>query len=204
MRRSRWRQTASTPLSPKPRPRRPAANCSRCRVASMTRMPLPQWAALVRIRRENEKLDHGYTEEELNRLDAAEAERIRQQREMEELERSLAESRRHINSYAYDDPYSNSYGGNGSSRDDFASELEEIQRRSFERQKAIEAGLGFGQDDEEEKLKSSEPIQSLRQSVRKRSATAQSSLSSHKIQMPRSSTLSVLNPNQPMPPSYVP
>lgn len=82
---------------------------------------------------ENEKLDHGYTEEE--------------------LERSLAESRRHINSYAYDDPYSNSYGGNGSSRDDFASELEEIQRRSFERQKAIEAGLGFGQDDEEEKLK---------------------------------------------------
>lgn len=41
------------------------------------------------------------TEEELNRLDAAEAERQRQQRELEELERSLAESRKHINAYAY-------------------------------------------------------------------------------------------------------
>ena len=44
---------------------------------------------------EDESLEHGYSEEELNRLDAAEAERIRQQQEMEELERSLAESRKH-------------------------------------------------------------------------------------------------------------
>ena len=51
----------------------------------------------------DEELEHGYSEEELNRLDAAEAERLRQQREMEELERSLAESKRHINSYAYGD-----------------------------------------------------------------------------------------------------
>lgn len=36
-----------------------------------------------------EELEHGYSEEELNRLDAAEAERQRQQRELEELERSL-------------------------------------------------------------------------------------------------------------------
>lgn len=48
-----------------------------------------------------EELEHGYSEEELNRLDAAEAERQRQQRELEELERSLAESRKHINAYAY-------------------------------------------------------------------------------------------------------
>ena len=103
---------------------------------------------------ENERLDHGYSEEELNRIDEAEAERLRQQREMEELERSLAESRRHINSYAYgDDQYANAYGGGHSSNDDFASELEEIQRRSFDRQKAIEAGLGFGKDEEEEKHK---------------------------------------------------
>lgn len=103
---------------------------------------------------ENERLDHGYSEEELNRIDEAEAERLRQQREMEELERSLAESRRHINSYAYgDEQYANAYGGGRSSNDDFASELEEIQRHSFERQKAIEAGLGFGQDDAEEKLR---------------------------------------------------
>lgn len=104
---------------------------------------------------ETESIEHGYTEEELNRLDAAEAERIRQQREMEELERSLAESRRHINSYAYDDHYTNAYGGGrtGNSQDDFARELEEIQMRNYERQKAIEAGLGYNRPDPEEELK---------------------------------------------------
>lgn len=104
---------------------------------------------------ETENIGHGYTEEELNRLDAAEAERIRQQREMEELERSLAESRRHINSYAYDDYYTNAYGDGrtGNSQDDFARELEEIQKRSYERQKAIEAGLGYNRPDPEEELK---------------------------------------------------
>ena len=111
---------------------------------------------------ETETLDHGYSEEELNRIDAAEAERLRQQRELEELERSLAESRKHINSYAYDDNYSsdNSSPSSGygrrnrddrySSTDDFASELEQIQMRSYERQKAIEAGLGFNTNPEAE------------------------------------------------------
>lgn len=98
---------------------------------------------------ENEELEHGYSEEELNRLDAAEAERIRQQREMEELERSLAESRKHINAYAYGDNPANN-GNSYSSQDDFARDLEEIQRRSYERQKAIESGLGIGREDAEE------------------------------------------------------
>jgi len=108
--------------------------------------------ALGEEKTDSEELEHGYTEEELNRLDAAEAERLRQQKELEELERSLAESRRHINSYTYDDPYSNSYNG-GSTQEDFARELEEIQQRSYERQKAIEAGLGIGQPDPEEVLR---------------------------------------------------
>ena len=113
--------------------------------------------ALGEEKTDSEELEHGYSEEELNSLDAAEAERLRQQQELEELERSLAESRRHINSYAYDDPYSNSYS-NGtrdgySSQDNFARELEEIQQRSYERQKAIEAGLGIGQPDPEEVLR---------------------------------------------------
>ncbi len=104
-----------------------------------------------------ETLEHGYSEDELNRLDAAEAERIRQQQELEELERSLAESRRHINSYAYgDSDYAHAYGG-GPDRSDpqseYARDLEEIQQRSYERQKAIEAGLGIGQPDPEEKLR---------------------------------------------------
>lgn len=111
-----------------------------------------------------EELEHGYSEDELNKLDAAEAERIRQQQEMEELERSLAESRRHINSFAYGD---NATGSTGNSRtgqrgissgkaegytsqDDFAKDLEEIQRRSYERQKAIESGLGIGRFDRDE------------------------------------------------------
>ena len=110
-----------------------------------------------------EELEHGYSEDELNKLDAAEAERIRQQQEMEELERSLAESRRHINSFAYgDNALSGNRSGNGSrtasstatdgytSQDDFAKDLEEIQRRSYERQKAIESGLGIGRFDRDE------------------------------------------------------
>ena len=109
---------------------------------------------------DSETLDHGYSEEELNRIDAAEAERLRQQRELDDLERSLAESRKHINSYAYGEDgssgagsYSNRgrTGNNGAySGDDFSSELEQIQMRSYERQKAIEAGLGFNTNAEAE------------------------------------------------------
>ena len=97
---------------------------------------------------DDEYLDHGYSEEELNRLDAAEAERIRQQQELEELERSLAESRRHINAYAYDNPYDHILATDP--RDEYVRDLEAIQQRSYERQKAIEAGLGYGKDDAEE------------------------------------------------------
>ena len=100
---------------------------------------------------EDEYLEHGYSEDELNRLDAAEAERIRQQQELEELERSLAESRQHINSYAYGDNYNPAdYAPAIDPRDEYARDLEAIQQRSFERQKAIEAGLGIGQPDPEE------------------------------------------------------
>lgn len=127
----------------------------------------------------DEELEHGYSEEELNRLDAAEAERIRQQREMEELERSLAESKRHINSYAYGDHASprTAGGTQGSgaspdytSQDDFARDLEEIQRRSYERQKAIEKGLGFGSEDAEEAAQKqrADSIAKVRQAERER------------------------------------
>ena len=127
----------------------------------------------------DEELEHGYSEEELNRLDAAEAERLRQQREMEELERSLAESKRHINSYAYGDHASprTAGGTQGSgaspgytSQDDFARDLEEIQRRSYERQKAIEKGLGFGSEDAEEAAQKqrADSIAKVRQAERER------------------------------------
>ena len=127
----------------------------------------------------DEELEHGYSEEELNRLDAAEAERLRQQREMEELERSLAESKRHINSYAYGNNASHRTAGGtqGSgvspdytSQEDFARDLEEIQRRSYERQKAIEKGLGFGSEDAEEAAQKqrADSIAKVRQTERER------------------------------------
>ena len=122
-----------------------------------------------------EELEHGYSEEELNRLDAAEAERQRQQRELEELERSLAESRKHINAYAYGNgPSGNSetgYGGMGySSQDEFARDLEEIQRRSYERQKAIESGLGIKdpEAEEAERKHRADSIARVRQEERER------------------------------------
>ena len=132
----------------------------------------------------DEELEHGYSEEELNRLDAAEAERLRQQREMEELERSLAESRRHINSFAYGN---NATGSTGNSRtgqrgissgttegytsqDEFAKDLEEIQRRSYERQKAIESGLGIGRFDADERAEKQrrDSIAKVRQAEKER------------------------------------
>ena len=130
-----------------------------------------------------EELEHGYSEDELNKLDAAEAERLRQQQEMEELERSLAESRRHINSFAYgDNAPSENRSNNGSrtatstttdgytSQDDFAKDLEEIQRRSYERQTTIESGLGIGRfdrDEQAEKLRK-DSIARVRQAEKER------------------------------------
>ena len=140
--------------------------------------------AIGEEQKENEELEHGYSEDELNKLDAAEAERLRQQREMEELERSLAESRRHINSFAYGDNAPGSTGnsrtgqrGNPSgtsegytSQDDFARDLEEIQRRSYERQKAIESGLGIGRFDRDElaEKQSTDFIAKVRQAEKER------------------------------------
>jgi len=119
--------------------------------------------------KETEELVHGYSEEELNQLDAAEAERIRQQKELEELERSLAESRKHINEYAYGN--SPSRGDDGySSKDEFAQDLEEIQRRSYERQKAIESGLGITDPEQEEALRKqrADSIAKVRQEEKER------------------------------------
>ena len=144
-----------------------------------------------------EELEHGYSEEELNKLDAAEAERIRQQQEMEELERSLAESRRHINSFAYGD---NATGSTGNSRtgqrgissgtaegytsqDDFAKDLEEIQRRSYERQKAIESGLGIGRFDRDEQAEKQrkDSIARVRQAEKEHTVTSPDDVAEAKL-----------------------
>ena len=102
----------------------------------------------------------GYSESELNDIDAENAKRMKRQKEQEDLERSLAEARKHINSYGYDDGGgyggrvgrgSLSRGGRQSDMEDYARELEEIQQRSLERQKVLERT--FGANDEEKELK---------------------------------------------------
>ena len=138
---------------------------------------------------DTERIGHGYTEEELDRIDAAEAERNRQQQELEELERSLAESRRHINSYAYGD---GAPGRGASAQEEFARDLEEIQRRSYERQKAIEQGLGFGlsDGDEKEKRQQADSIAKARREEKERNRPnlVVKSSSSRRRQTPGSST----------------
>lgn len=116
------------------------------------------YTAIGALGNEKEELDStqaGYKEHELNSIDAENAKREAKQKELEDLERSLAESRKHINAYAYEGNSSGggrggrgSYGGRGSSRqdelDDYARDLEYIQQRSKERQKVLEQAFGGG------------------------------------------------------------
>ena len=112
------------------------------------------YTAIGALGNEKEELDStqaGYKEHELNSIDAENAKREARQKELEDLERSLAESRKHINAYAYDRGSSGGRGGyssRGGSRqdelDDYARDLEYIQQRSKERQKVLEQTLGIG------------------------------------------------------------
>jgi conjugative transposon TraM protein len=107
------------------------------------------YTAIGALGDEKEKKDStgsGYSGEELKDIDAENAERMKRQKEVDDLEQSLAQSRRHINRYGYDD------GGHVSSReqdmDDYAKEIEDIQQRSRRRQKALEQGLGISGNEE--------------------------------------------------------
>ena len=93
--------------------------------------------------------DSGYSEAEKDDIDKTNAERKRQQKAMEDMQRSLAESRRHINSYA--GAGSGGYGRGHSQSDDYddyAREIEAIQKRSAARQKAYNKALGVTDDEE--------------------------------------------------------
>ena len=112
------------------------------------------YTAISGIGEEKEVLDStqsGYNESELNAIDADNAARQARQKAVEDMERSLAESRKHVNAYAYDRGSSGGrggYGSRGGSRqdelDDYARDLEYIQQRSKERQKVLEQTLGIG------------------------------------------------------------
>lgn len=118
----------------------------------------------------------GYSESELNSIDAANAQRERRQKDLEELERSLAESRKHINSYAYgDDDYRGCSGSGGNGRrgrqqqemDEYAQDLADIQRQSLERQKVLERTLNGGKTFEEEQAEKEERQKKLAEQRKK-------------------------------------
>lgn len=118
----------------------------------------------------------GYSESELNSIDAANAQRERRQKDLEELERSLAESRKHINSYAYgDDDYRSRSGSGGNGRrgrqqqemEEYAQDLADIQRQSLERQKVLERTLNGGKTFEEEQTEKEERQKKLAEQRKK-------------------------------------
>lgn len=97
-----------------------------------------------------DSLSNGYSESELDQIDRDNAERKAQEDAQRELERSLAQSREHVNFYSN---YSGGSSRGGSSRgnsrrdelDDYARELELIQKRSQAAQRAIDRGAyGYG------------------------------------------------------------
>lgn len=98
---------------------------------------------------EREGIEHGYSEEELNRLDAEEAERIRQQRQIEELQKSMEQSRKHINSYQGGGRNSYNYGDDDYEEEEsYYSEMQRLHERSEQRNKRLNKMLGI-EDPEE-------------------------------------------------------
>ena len=115
--------------------------------------------ALGDEKEQQDSTQSGYQEHELNQIDAENAKREQKQKELEDLERSLAESRKHINSYSgrgSGGSSGSSFGGSrGTSRqdelDDYARELEYIQNRSRERQRVMEDVFGTGSSNNQPK-----------------------------------------------------
>lgn len=107
------------------------------------------YTAVGSLGQEEEQRDtigSAYTDSELDRLDAEEAERIRRRKEVEEIQRSLMESRRRVNSASsdYESPSGNNY-------DSFSRDMEEVERVSRERQQFLHKAFGIGKDEEAER-----------------------------------------------------
>ena len=105
---------------------------------------------------QQDSLGNGYQEHELDEIDRQNAINAQRQKDMEALQQRLAQSRKHINAYE-----GGSYGvasgyGSGSSygrgsrqveMDDYAREVEAIQKRSLARQKYLERSMGINEDE---------------------------------------------------------
>lgn len=89
---------------------------------------------------QEDTLGNGYKENELDEIDRQNALNRQKQKEVEELQRRMTESRRHINSYEYGSS-ATPRSSRQSEMDDYAREINEIQRRSMARQAAMEQSL---------------------------------------------------------------
>lgn len=96
---------------------------------------------------QNDSMGNAYSEHEMNQIDKDNAEREAQRKAQEELERSLAESRKHINAYAQGSSTGSAAKSHRDELDDYAKELEYIQKRSQAAQRAIDASYGTGTGD---------------------------------------------------------
>jgi hypothetical protein len=121
---------------------------------------------------QQDSLGNGYQEHELDEIDRQNAINAQRQKDMEALQQRLAQSRKHINAYeggsyggasGYGSGGSYSRGSRQAEMDDYAREVEAIQKRSLARQKSLERSMGI---DEEENVKVSKVSQPLDASYR--------------------------------------
>ena len=110
---------------------------------------------------QQDSLSNSYQEHELDNIDRQNAINAQRQKEMEALQQRLAQSRKHINAYeggsyggASEYGSASSYGRSSrqAEMDDYAKEVEAIQKRSLVRQKALEKSMGIGNEDESAKV----------------------------------------------------
>ena len=110
---------------------------------------------------QQDSLSNSYQEHELDEIDRQNAINAQRQKDMEALQQRLELSRKHINAYeggsyggasGYGSGGSYSRGSRQAEMDDYAREVEAIQKRSLARQKALEKSIGIGDEDESAKV----------------------------------------------------
>ena len=122
---------------------------------------------------QQDSLGNGYQEHELDEIDRQNAINAKRQKDMEVLQQRLAQSRKHINAYeggsyggasGYGSASSYGCGSRQAEMDDYAREVDAIQKRSLARQKSLERSMGI---EEDESAKVSKVSQSFDTSHRK-------------------------------------
>ena len=103
---------------------------------------------------QQDSLGNGYREDELNEIDRQNAINAKRQKDTEALRQRLAQSRKHINAY---EGGSYGRGSRQAEMDDYAREVEAIQKRSLARQKSLERSMGIDENESVKVSKVSQP-----------------------------------------------